>query len=79
MIVMKAVESALAVKTMLIGDDIDLLILFFYHESLDSFELFLKPERKINEDFSSMKHICSEKQLGPDICSHILFLHAILG
>ena len=27
----------------------------------------------------SMKHTCGEKQLGPDICNHILFLHAILG
>ena len=46
MIVMKAVESASAFKTMLIGDDTDLLILLFYLASLDSFELYLESEPK---------------------------------
>ena len=44
LIVMKAAESASAVKSVLIGDDTNLLILHFYHTSLDSVEIFLKPE-----------------------------------
>ena len=80
LIVMKAVESASAVKTVLIGDDTDLLILLLYHASLDSFELFLKPEPKKSVKTSRVWNIHAvKKQLGPDICSHILFLHAILG
>ena len=80
MIVMKAVESASAVKAVLIGDDTDLLILLLYHASLDSFKLFLKPEPKKSVKTSQVWNIHAvKKQLGPNICSHILFLHAILG
>ena len=80
LIVQKAVESASTVDTVLIGDDTDLLILLIYHASLDSRNLFLKPEPKKNTKNSRVWNIRAVKQhLGPDICCQILFLHAILG
>ena len=44
LIVRKAVESATMVNTMLVGDDTDLLVLLCYHASLDSYNLFFRPE-----------------------------------
>ena len=80
LIVQKSVESASAVNTVLIGDDTDLLILLIYHASLDSCSLFLKPEPKKSTKNSRIWNIHAvKKQLGPDTCSSILFLHAILG
>ena len=80
LIVQKSVESASAVNTVLVGDDTDLLILLIYHASLDSCSLFLKPEPRKSTKKSLVWNIHAvKKQLGPDICSSILFLHAILG
>ena len=80
LIVQKTVESAATVDTVLIGDDTDLLILLIYHGSLDSRNLFLKPEPKKNTKNSRVWNIRAVRQhLGPDICCQILFLHAILG
>ena len=76
----KAVESASTVLTVLVGDDTDLLILLIYHASLDSCSLFLKPEPKKSTKNPRVWNIHAvKKHLGPGICSHILFLHAILG
>ncbi len=80
LIVQKAVESASRVNTVLIGDDTDLLILLIYHASLDSHHLFFKPEPKKSAKNSRVWNILDVKrQLGPEICKHILFLHALLG
>ena len=43
LIVQKAVQSA---KTMLVGEDIDLIVLLCYHASLDSHDLFFCPKSK---------------------------------
>ena len=80
LIVQKSLESASAVNTVLVGDDTDLLILLIYHASLDSCSLVLKPESRKSTKKSRVCNIHAvKKQLGPDICSSILFLHAILG
>ena len=42
----KAVESATATDTVLIGDDTDLLVLLIYHTNLKSHDLFFQPEPK---------------------------------
>ena len=56
------------------------LILLIYHASLDSCSLFLKPEPKQSTKNPRVWNIHAvKKQLGPDICSHIVFLHVILG
>ena len=79
-IVQKAVESATMINTVLVGDDTDLLILLCYHASLDSHSIFFRPEPKKT---TKNPRICDIKavkeQLGPEVCSHILFLHAVLG
>ncbi len=54
---------------MLVGDGKDLQIVLCYHASLDTHTIYFKPEPKKG----------TKKQLGPEICTHIIFLHAILS
>ena len=80
LIVQKAVESATMVNTALVGDDTDLLTLLCYHATLDSHNIFFRPEPKKNSKKPRVWNIKAVKeQLGPEICSNILFLHAVLG
>ena len=46
LIVQKAIESATTMKTVLVGDDTDLLVLLCSHASLDTCNLLFKPEPK---------------------------------
>ena len=48
LIVLKAVESAKTMKTVLVGGDTDLLVLLLYHAELQSFDLYFAPEPKKN-------------------------------
>ena len=48
LIVQKAVQSATISKTVLVGEDIDLIVLLCYQASLDSHDLFFHPELKKN-------------------------------
>ena len=67
-------------KAVLVGDDTDLLVLLCYHASLESHDLFFCPEPKKNTKQPCTWNIKAVKQrLGPDMCQHILFLHAFLG
>lgn len=80
LIVQKAVESATKVNTVLVGDDTDLLILLCYHASLNSHSIYFRPEPKKGTKNPRVWDITAvKKQLGPEICTHILFLHAVLG
>lgn len=80
LIVQKAVQCATTNNTVLIGDDTDLLVLLCYHASLDSHDLFFCSESRKNTKKPCTWNIKATKQLlGPDICKHILFLHAVLG
>ena len=80
LIVQKAVESATLMDTALVGEDTDLLILLCYHANLDSHNIFFRPEPKKNTKMPRVWSIKAVKeQLGPQICSNILFLHAVLG
>ena len=75
-----AVELATRVNTVLIGDDTDLLILLCYHANLDSHSIFFRPEPKKGTKNPRVWDITAiKKQLGHEICTHILFLHAVLG
>ena len=69
------VSSASAVKTVLIGDDTDLLIVLLYHASLDSFESFLKPEPKKSVKTSQVQNTHAEKKT---VRSRYLQSHFIL-
>ena len=80
LIVQTSVESARRINTVLVGDDTDLLILLCYHTELDAFELFFQPEPKAN---SIKRRVWNMKvlkeKLGQEVCSNMLFIHAILG
>ncbi len=79
LIVKKAVVSAYTVDTVLIGDDTDLLILLIYHAHVDSCALFFKPEPNKTTKHPRVWNIPAVKmQLGPAVCSHILFLHVVI-
>ena len=79
-IVQKTVESARVVDTVLVGDDTDLLVLLCFHASLDSHNIYFKTEPKKNAKKHQIWNITAVKeQLGPEMCSNILFLHAVLG
>ena len=55
LIVQKAVESVTTMKTVLVGDDIDLPVLLCYHASLDTCNLLFKPEpKKKCQDYPSL-------------------------
>ena len=80
LIVQKAVQSAASTTTVLVGDDTDLIVLLCYHASLDSHDLFFRPEPKKTTRKPRTWNIKGIKQrLGPEICNHILFMHAFLG
>ena len=72
LIVRKAVESACHIHNVLVGDDTDLLVLLCYHASLDSTTYFY---------FWNMHQGCQGASIiiGPEVCTHILFLHAVLA
>ena len=48
LIVQAAVESARRANTVLVGDDTDLLILFYYYTEMSAEELFFQPEPRAN-------------------------------
>lgn len=80
MIVQKALEAAVEMDTTVVGDDTDLLALLCYHASLDSHNIFFKPVPKKNTKKPRIWNISAVKeQLGPEVCTNILFLHAMLG
>ena len=80
LIVQKAVESATTAKTVLECDDTDLLVLLCYHALMDTHDLYFCPEPKKNAKKPRIWNIkATNRQLGEEMCKHILFLHAILG
>ena len=80
LIVLKAVQSATTTSTVLVGDDTDLIVLLCYHANMEAHDLFFHPESKSNTKKNRIWNIKAIKQmLGPDICNHILFIHALLG
>ena len=81
LIVQTAVESAKSKSTVLVGDDTDLLILLLYHVDMSGHQVYFKPEPKATStkaprvwDIKACK-----KKLGSQLCSDMLFIHAILG
>ena len=80
LIVQKAVESATLMDTALAGGDTDLLILLCYHPAWILITYFFQPKPKKSVKKPKVLNIEAVKeQLGPEICSNILFLHAVLG
>jgi hypothetical protein len=77
LIVQTSVESATHSETVLVGDDIGLLILLCCHAC---FDIFFRPEPKKTTKHHRVWNIKAIKeQLGGHVSNHILFLQAILG
>ncbi len=80
LIVKNTVESALLMDIALVGEDTHLLILLCYHAHLNSHNIFFRREPRKNVKKPKVWNFHAVKaQLGSEICSNILFLHAILG
>ena len=80
LIVQTTVESSITTTTVLVGDDTDLLVLLCYHASMDYHDVFFRPEARKNTKAPRVWNVKAVKeQLGPELCTHILFLHAVLG
>ncbi len=78
--VQKAVQCTTTSNTVPVGDDTNLLVLLGYHASLDSNDLLFCHELRKNTKKPHIFNIKAIKQqLGPHLCKHILFLHAVLG
>ena len=56
LIVQKAVRSATTSKTVLVGEDTDLIVLLCCHASLDSHDLFFCSEPKKHKKVSCLEH-----------------------
>ena len=79
LIVQKAVESTSLMDTALVNEETDLLILLRYHASLDSHNIFFQSEPKKTAKKPTLWYIQDVKeQLVPELCKHILFLHAVV-
>ena len=78
LIAQKAVESANVQDTVLVGDDTDLLVLLLHHSNSTGQGLFFAPEPKKNAKRRVWDLKQTKRDIGPFICKHILFLHALL-
>lgn len=79
-IVKTAVQSSRTGTTVLIGDDTDLLVLLCYHAEMGAHDVFFKPEPKKKLNNQRVWDIKKTKaSLGLEVCSNLLFVHAILG
>ena len=80
LIVQKAVKSATTTNTVLVDDETGLIILLCYHASVQSHDHFFCREPRKNMKKPRIWNIKATKQmLGPDVCNHILFIHARFG
>ena len=66
-------------STVLVGDDTDLLVLLLHHSIITSKDLFFAPEPKKNAKRRVWDIKNSKSSIGPFVCQHILFLHALSG
>ncbi len=72
-------DCAKLVNTILVGDDLDLLVLLCYHADKHSRDLFFPPKPKANCTKSRVWDINKTNDgLGSNVCLVILFIHAIL-
>ena len=79
LIVKTAVAKARTLPTLLIGDDTDLLVLLLHYAEKDASDLFFRPEPHQRDKTRRTWNIKKANiALGPDVCSSILFVHAIL-
>ncbi|KAK4298605.1 hypothetical protein Pmani_008001 [Petrolisthes manimaculis] len=79
-IVKAAVRASLVHTTTLIGEDTDLLVLLLYYAQRDSKDLYYRSGKaKADGSFKvyDIKHL--QEILGHDVCSQLMFIHAMTG
>ncbi|MES9879833.1 MAG: hypothetical protein ABW185_03030 [Sedimenticola sp.] len=82
LIVQTAVACSTTASTVVVGEDTDLLILLCYHTRPgEGYDIYFKPESKMG---TKKQQRCwdikmTQRVLGGDVCSHMLFVHAVLG
>ena len=79
LIAQKTIESASVQDSVLVGDDTDLIVLLLYHSNPTGKGLFFAPEPKKNAKQQVWDLKQAKRDIGPFVCKHILFLHALLG
>ncbi len=81
LIVTTALEAAIKTCTVVVGDDTDLLILLLYHMTAESCNIYLRPEPKqsMKKQLKVWNIRLVKGVLGNNICTNILFIHAVLG
>lgn len=79
LIVNTAISKARSFPTVLVGDDTDLLVLLLHYGELEARDLFFRPEPRQQGTRRAWDIKKAKISLGPDVCSKILFAHAILG
>ena len=79
LIVETAIERSTSGKTVLVGDDTDLLILLLHHAKPNGHNLFLCNQGKRGLSGKLWNIQAIQEHLGVQTCRHLLFVHAILG
>lgn len=79
-IVKAAVATSLLHTTTLVGEDTDLLILLLHYTLPASKNIYFRSDRSKGDGSVKVYHINRIKEvLGNEICSHLLFIHALTG
>ncbi len=72
-------DCAKLVNTVLVGGDMDLLVLLCYHADKHSKDLFFPPKHKANcTKCRVWDRKKTKDRLGSNVCLVIMFIHAIL-
>ena len=80
LIVKAAVEKSLQHTTTVIGEDTDLLVLLLYYAHDVNKGLYFRSDKsKSHGNFTVYDINCLKEFLGQDICSQLLFIHAVTG
>ena len=66
-------------STTLIGEDTDLLVLLLYHMKPGQKSVFFRSDKKTTSQVRVYNINKLKILLGPDLCSHLLFIHAFTG
>ena len=76
-----AAHSDPAKPTVVVADDTDILVLLCWHASTSTPSIYFRPEpRQVQKKAPRSWNIAvMQTMLGADICSNIIFIHALLG
>ena len=81
LVVQSAMESCADEVSVIVADDTDILVLAMHHFREEYMELYIYSETSARSK-NSFKYISIRelwRQVGPVVCSHILFIHAWTG